>query len=83
MSKSTIANIIFSFIFIFVSIMSLVSFWASDLRADEASAYAEIARLRKYAGGADESDLKVQPVLNQSQNQKNKQNVLEEPSEGF
>lgn len=78
-----VKNMIKNIFLVMVSTMLLASLWTSELRADEASAYAEIARFRKYAGGADESDLKVQPVLNQSQNQKKKQNIQEEPSEGF
>ncbi|MEK6627621.1 MAG: hypothetical protein AABY53_03260 [Bdellovibrionota bacterium] len=70
-------------LFILFLIISLVSLLVPDLRADEASAYAEIARLRKYAGGSDESDLKVQLKLNQSPSLKKKQNAPEEPSEGF
>ncbi len=61
------------FIFVFATLNS---------KANEESAYAEIARLRQYLGGADESDLKVQPTLNQSQDKKKKQNKPE-PAEGF
>ncbi len=64
-------------------IISLVSFLAPNLRADEASAYSEVARLRKYAGGADESDLKVQLKLSLTPSQKKKLNAPDEPSEGF
>lgn len=51
-------------------------------RADDESIYAEIARLRQYASGADESDLKVQAVLGQAQDKKKKQ-INPEPAEGF
>ncbi len=44
--------------------------------------YMEIARTRKYVGGADEGDLKVQVVLYQAPNKKKKP-VKIEPSEGF
>lgn len=50
--------------------------------ANEDSAYTEAARLRQYAGGADESDLVVQSNLNQVPTKKKKQ-VKTEPTEGF
>jgi hypothetical protein len=50
--------------------------------ADEDSQYAEIARLRLYASGEDESDLKVQAVLNTAQSKK-KKSTNTEPNEGF
>ena len=43
------------FIFLFVSV---------NLHAQEESVYSEAARLRQYAGGADEADLVVQKNLN-------------------
>lgn len=61
---------------IFILFVTVIS------RADDESVYAEMARLRQYASGADESDLKVQPVLSQSQDKKKKQINLE-PTEGF
>jgi hypothetical protein len=50
--------------------------------AKEDSQFAEIARLRLYASGKDESDLKVQPVLNTAQSKK-KKSTNTEPNEGF
>lgn len=44
--------------------------------------YIDLARSRKYIGGKDEGDLKVQPVLYQASNKKKKP-VKTEPSEGF
>lgn len=51
-------------------------------QAAEESTYIEIAKLRKYPSGADESDLKVQPVLNRSQNKK-KKTINSDISDGF
>lgn len=69
---------------------SVVLFISSNLQADESSAFAEIARLRKYVGGADESDLKVQVVLYRAQSSlqnslknKNKKQAQPEPDENF
>ena len=46
--------------------------------------YAEIARTRRYAGGIDESDLKVQASLYQTPSSKKKTKpVTTEPVEGF
>lgn len=44
--------------------------------------YIDMARSRKYIGGKDESDLKVQRVLYQAPNKKKKP-VKTEPGEGF
>jgi hypothetical protein len=53
-------------------------------QAADDSNYAEIARTRRYAGGADESDLKVQATLYQTPSSKKKKKpVTTEPSEGF
>lgn len=60
----------------------IVMLIAGVVRADEETAYAEIARLRQYASGSDESDLRVQPVLNTTQSKKKKQ-IKTEPTEGF
>ena len=60
----------------------LILFVAIYSQANEDSPYAEIARLRQYASGADESDLKIQPVLSQSLDKKKKKIKLE-PTEGF
>lgn len=60
----------------------LILFISLAARADEESVFAEIARLRQYASGADECDLKVQPVLNKGQRKKKKQ-IKQEPIEGF
>lgn len=61
-------------LFLFVSVNA---FGAED------SIFSEIARLRQYASGADECDLKVQPVLSQSAAVKKKKLIKPEPSEGF
>jgi ATP-dependent Zn protease len=45
--------------------------------------FMDLARTRKYRGGADESDLKVQAVLYQAPNKKKKAQKAEEPVEGF
>ena len=46
--------------------------------------YSELARTRRYAGGVDESDLKVQPVLYQTPSSKKKKKIAPtEPVEGF
>jgi hypothetical protein len=63
------------YLFIFMLVATVV-------HADEDSQYAEIARLRQYASGEDESDLKVQPVLNTAQSKKKKPTKTE-PNEGF
>ena len=55
---------------------------STAVHADEDSQYAEIARLRQYPSGKDESDLKVQPVLNTAQSKKKKLTDTE-PNEGF
>jgi hypothetical protein len=55
---------------------------STAVHADEDSQYAEIARLRQYPSGKDESDLKVQPVLNTVQSKKKKLTNTE-PNEGF
>ncbi len=54
----------------------------SVAHADEDSVYAETARLRQYASGADESDLKVLTILPPSKTKKKKP-VQQEPNEGF
>ncbi len=61
-------------LFLFVSVTAL---------ANEESIFSEIARLRQYASGADECDLKVQPVLSQSAAVKKKKLIKPEPTEGF
>ena len=46
--------------------------------------YAEIARTRRYSGGVDESDLKVQATLYQTpSSKKKKKTITTEPAEGF
>ncbi len=60
----------------------LILFISFNVRADENSIFAEIARLRQYASGADECDLKVQPILSQS-TAKKKKLIKPEPTEGF
>ncbi len=53
-------------------------------QAADDSNYSEIARTRRYVGGADESDLKVQATLYQTpSSKKKKKTVTTEPSEGF
>ena len=56
-------------------VILLTPFWAA---ADEDSEIASRARSRQYVGGADESDLKVQPLLNKDQ-----KNKTEQADEGF
>ena len=58
-------------------------FVSMTVQASEESVFAEIARLRQYASGADECDLKVQPVLSQSAAVKKKKLIKPEPTEGF
>jgi hypothetical protein len=60
----------------------ILLFISAFAHANEDSAYAEVARLRQYAGGADESDLAVQKNLNQVKTKKKKQSKPE-PAEGF
>ena len=60
----------------------LILLFTLKTNADENSIFAEIARLRQYASGADECDLKVQPILSQSQSKKKKP-IKPEPTEGF
>lgn len=60
-------------------ILGLLFFSTSVFATD----YMELARTRKYKGGPDESDLKVQAVLYQAPNKKKKVQKLEEPVEGF
>lgn len=55
----------------------LVAFEAS---AAQVSQYIEVARARLYKGGADESDLKVQPVLYQPA--KKKKTINLDPQDG-
>ncbi len=62
--------------FLFLMVMTGV------VNATENLNFAEIARLRQYSCGADESDLRVQTVLNTSQNKKKKQ-ISTDPIEGF
>jgi|GEM_PF-7095143 len=89
-SFSQSLNFSLSFI-LFVS----VNFYTINIYADEESVYVEIAKFRTYPSGADECDLKVQPLLNNSQDKKIKlhsqeaaQEVMpaaiqDEASEGF
>lgn len=53
-----------------------------NVSAAEDSVYAEKARTRQYVGGADESDLKVQPQVQKLQKSKNETNI-EDDEEGF
>ena len=59
---------------IFLTLPSLI--YAADVD------FMEVARLRKYIGGADEGDLKVQTVLYQAPNKKKKP-VKVESNEGY
>ena len=58
-----------SFCIILISFFSFAAFAASAPVAEE-SGYTELARTRRYVGGNDESDLKVQPVLYQTASSK-------------
>ncbi len=58
-----------------------VGFSTMTASAAEDSAFAEKARTRQYAGGADESDLKVQ--ANMATSQKVKPEPNQEATEGF
>jgi len=51
--------------------------------AAEDSAYAEKAQTRKYIGGADESDLKVQTQIKKLKKSKNETSIEAEDEEGF
>ena len=52
--------------------------------ADDSSDYAEKARDRRYIGGADESDLKVQKAVNTNLKTKAEENMENtESNEGF
>lgn len=55
-------------------------FFTIEANAAQASQYIEIARARLYKGGADESDLKVQPVLYQPT--KKKKTINLDPQDG-
>lgn len=59
----------------------VVLFFSVSVLANDKD-YMEIARMRKYIGGPDESDLKVQAVLYQAPSKKKKP-VKVEPNEGF
>ncbi len=61
----------------------LVVLFTPHVYADEDSVFASIARLRKYAGGADESDLKVQTEIKKLPTKKKKQFNIEQQEEGF
>lgn len=69
------------FLFFTVSFLFTLSV-AQNIQAAQESTYTEIAKSRKYIGGADESDLKVQPTLNRSQNKKKKP-INSDSSDGF
>lgn len=61
----------------------LVVLFVPFVYADEDSVFASAARLRKYAGGADESDLKVQTEIKKLPTKKKKQLNVEQQEEGF
>lgn len=54
-----------------------------NVSAAEDSVYAEKAQTRKYIGGADESDLKVQAVIPKLKKSKNETSIEAEDEEGF
>jgi hypothetical protein len=64
-----------------IFVISLL-FFTFEARAAQISQYIEIARTRLYKGGADESDLKVQPVLYQPAKKKKTIN-LDPQDSGF
>ncbi|MBC7420098.1 MAG: hypothetical protein H7328_05170 [Bdellovibrio sp.] len=63
---------------VFFLSITVFAFGFSAVAAED-SAHAEKARTRQYTGGADEGDLKVQPL--QTKDQKNKTD--QEANEGF
>ena len=67
-------------ILIFVALTSIF-LAVPKVSAEEQSQYTEVARERRYVGGADESDLKVQ--ANGSTAAKNKPAATQESNEGF
>jgi len=69
-------TIIFFTAFLFASVLMV----ANIVKADENSEYAAKARERRYVGGADESDLKVQKAVNSA---KTKAEENEDANEGF
>jgi exopolysaccharide biosynthesis protein len=76
--KKTLRFFLFLCVGLLVS-MTVVLF-SSSSQAEENSEYLVKAKERKYAGGADESDLKVQKILSVNSDKKEK---TEESSEGF
>jgi len=54
-----------------------------NVSAAEDSVYAEKAQTRKYIGGPDESDLKVQAVIPKLKKSKNETSIESEDEEGF
>ena len=69
------------FLFKTISVAVTILFFSTFASAEEASDYAEKARERRYVGGADESDLKVQKAVT---NSKSKLPVeSDESNEGF
>ncbi len=65
---------------LFIGLLLFISFGA---QAAQISQYVEVARTRLYKGGADESDLKVQPVLYQAPVKKKKTINLDPQDGGF
>ena len=72
------SQIIYILILVALTSIFLVAEKAS---AEEQSQYTEVARERRYVGGADESDLKVQ--ANTTAAAKNKAAPAQESNEGF
>ena len=65
---------------LFIYLLLTISFSAE---AAQISQFVEVARTRLYKGGADETDLKVQPVLYQAPAKKKKTINLDPQEGGF
>lgn len=64
------------------ALILFVIFGFGEVYAAQGSQYIDLARSRKYIGGRDEGDLKVQPKLYQPPNKKKKP-AKPESNEGF
>lgn len=64
-----------------ITVLLGIAFGFASAYAED-SEFADIARERRYVGGADESDLKVQKTVS-TDPKKQKAEVSEESSEGF
>lgn len=69
------------FLFKTISVAISILFLSAFASAEEASDYAEKARERRYVGGADESDLKVQKTVTNSKAKPVEES--DESNEGF